>query len=250
VTPPPGDIEQLKAQFNTAMESIRGSVKDMVDKFNGVVAQVRKWAWLLGAATLWWIRNRLDQVRDEIQQLIHKVRYALDHQVPVISLFVSSFGWLSSVMTPVSEISSKTTTKESVNLSAWTGAASSAYAERATGQKTAVDESVNKAKFASDWLFGIAKSNVEFAVSLAKTLTGAVGKLVAALADSETVVGIPWAVEQLSDGIAGIVTDGLNRLLEMANRFVEVAGNIRNVVWQVGDHSKFPGGKWPEAIRG
>jgi hypothetical protein len=153
-------------------------------------------------------------------------------------------------MTPVSELSSKTTTKENINLTSWNGAASSAYNEVAAGQKAAVDESINKAKFASDWLFTIAKSNVEYAVSLAKTLTGAVGKLVAALADAETVVGIPWAVEQLSDGIAGIVTEGLNRLLEMANRFVEVVGNIRNVTAQVGDHSKFPGGRWPEAVRG
>src|SRR5215216_4464984 len=105
------------------MDSIRGSVRDMVDKFNGIVAQVKKWAWLLGAATLWWIRNKLDQVRHAIQQLIEKVKYALEHQVPVISLFVSSFSWLGTVMTPLSEISSKTTTKESVNLSNWTGAA-------------------------------------------------------------------------------------------------------------------------------
>jgi len=250
VTHPAGDIEQLKAQFNAAMDSIRGSVNDMVDKFNGVVAQVKEWAWMLGPATMWWISNKLSQVRDGIQQLIQKVKYALEHEVPVISLFVSSFGWLSSVMTPVSDISSKTTTKESINLNNWSGAASTAYSDRATGQKAAVDESVNKAKFASDWLFGIAKSNVEYAVSLAKTLTGAVGKLVAALADTETVVGIPWAIEQLSDGIAGIVTEGLDRLLDMANRFVEVAGNIRGVVSQVGDHSKFPDGKWPEAVRG
>lgn len=250
MTQPVSDIEQLKAQFNSAMDSIHAGVRDMVAKFNALVAQVKKWSWMLGGATIWYIHNKLGQVRDGLQQLAQKVQYALEHQVPVISLFTTSFEWIGSVMTPVSELSSKTTTKENINLTSWTGAASSAYSEIAAGQKAAVDECVNKAKFASDWLFAIAKSNVEYAVSLAKGLTGAVGKLVAALADADTVVGIPWAVEQLSDGIAGIVSDTLKLLLDMGNRFVDVAGNIRTVMSQVGDHSKFPGGQWPQAVRG
>ncbi|MEQ4301170.1 hypothetical protein ABNF97_07225 [Plantactinospora sp. B6F1] len=245
-----GDPAEYTGPFNTAFNQIRDGIKKAVDGFNDLVSKVNKWAWALGAAALWWIKSKLDAVRDALGKVLEKVKYALEHQTPVLSLINISFQWVKQVKTPVSELSFSTTEPRDEDLVRWSGDAASAYTRKAGQQKAAVDEAVGKAEFISQWLFKIAKANVDFAVELAKIVTGLAKRIVEAAAEAGGVITIPLVVETLGDAVGSLVESGLNTLLTVGQRFVDALGNIRDLATQVGDHSKLPGGKWPEAVRG
>ncbi|HEX5542968.1 MAG TPA: hypothetical protein VFX60_15635 [Micromonospora sp.] len=243
------DIE-YEGPFNSAFTEIQNGISTCVEKFNELVGQVNDRRRLLGPLLLWWIKGKLESVRDGLQTIIEKVQYALDHQVPVLSLMRTSFRWVTEVKTPVSDLSFTTTDPADYNLAKWTGDASSLYSSMAGKQKAAVDETVVKAEFISQWLFKMAKANVDYAVELAKIVTGMAGKITQAAIDAATVIDIPWAIDTLAKMIGDLVTAGLNNLLTIGQRFMDALGNVRDIATQVGDHSKLPGGNWPEAVRG
>jgi hypothetical protein len=246
---PPPEIEYAPA-FNTAFKQINTNIDVAVAKFDEVVDSARRWSWMLGVGGSWWIARNLDDVRNGLQAVIDKVEYALDHQYPVLSLISVSFAWVHDVKTPVSELSFRTTEPANENLYEWTGAAATAYNAKAGKQKNAVDETVAKAEFISGWLFGIAKENVAYAVELSKIVTDLAGKLTQAALDTATVIDIPWAIDILANSVGSLVTAGLNNLLTIGERLVDAVGDVRDLATQVGDHSKLPGGLWPEAVRG
>lgn len=246
---PPPDNEYAPP-FNLAFEQIDGNIDVAIEKFDEVVDNVWRWAWMLGVGGMWWISRNLDDVRSGLDTIIGKVNYALDHQVPVLSLITVSFSWVHDVKTPVSELSFRTTEPANENLYEWTGAAATAYRAKAGTQKNAVDETVVKAEFISGWLFGIAKENVAYAVELAKIVTDLAGKLTQAAIDTATVIDIPWAIDTLAKSAGSLVTAGLNNLLTIGERLIDAVGDVRDLATQVGDHSKLPGGLWPEAVRG
>lgn len=243
------DIEYT-TPFNKAFEDIQTGIQTSVDKFNEIVDQVNRWRWLLGAAALLWIKNNLDNAREALSRMVEKVKYALDHQLPVLSLISSSFNWIRDVKTPVSELSFAAVDPLNENLAKWSGDAASSYSAKAAQQKGAIDETVVKAEFISQWLFKIAKANVDFAVQLAKIVTGLAGHFTQAAVEATTVIDIPWAISTLAKATGSLVEDGLNTLISIVQRFVDALGNIRDLATQVGDHSKLPGGYWPEAVRG
>ncbi|MEU6021925.1 hypothetical protein [Micromonospora sp. NPDC047134] len=236
--------------FNKAFDQIRTGINTAIESFNQLVDKVNSWKWLLGPAALWWIKNNLDDVRGGLNNVLDRVDHALEHQLPVLSLINISFRWVTDVKSPVSNLSFVTTEPDNQNLAKWTGDAASAYNSKAIKQKAAVDETVVKAEFISQWLFDIAKANVDYAVELAKIVTGLTGKLVQAVAEASTVIDLPWAISTLAKSIGDLVTAGLNTLLTIGQRFVDALGNVRDIATQVGDHSKLPGGQWPQAVRG
>ncbi|MFG2062708.1 hypothetical protein ACGFIK_14955 [Micromonospora sp. NPDC048871] len=236
--------------FNKAFDQIRTGIDTAIESFNQLVDKVNSWKWLLGPAALWWIKNNLDDVRGGLNNVLDRVDHALEHQLPVLSLINISFRWVTDVKSPVSNLSFVTTEPDNQNLAKWTGDAASAYNSKAIKQKAAVDETVVKAEFISQWLFDIAKANVDYAVELAKIVTGLTGKLVQAVAEASTVIDLPWAISTLAKSIGDLVTAGLNTLLTIGQRFVDALGNVRDIATQVGDHSKLPGGQWPQAVRG
>ncbi|MGC4750580.1 hypothetical protein ACLQ28_33700 [Micromonospora sp. DT201] len=65
-----------------------------------------------------------------------------------------------------------------------------------------------------------------------------------------TVIDLPWAISTLAESVGDLVAAGLDVLLTIGQRFVDALGNIRDIATQVGDHSKLPGGRWPEAVKG
>ncbi|WBB69351.1 hypothetical protein [Micromonospora sp. WMMD812] len=236
--------------FNKAFDQIRSGIDQGVAAFNEIVDRVNDWKWLLGPVALWWIKNNLDDVRDGLNSVLDRVDYALEHQLPVLSLINISFQWVNDVKTPVSDLSFVTTEPVNENLAKWTGDAASSYNAKAVKQKAAVDETVLRAEFISQWLFKIAKANVDYAVELAKIVTGLTGKLVQAATEATTVIDLPWAISTLAKSVGDLVTAGLNLLLTIGQRFVDALGNVRDLATQVGDYSKLPEGRWPEAVRG
>ncbi|MFD2767956.1 hypothetical protein [Micromonospora eburnea] len=236
--------------FNKAFDQIRSGIDTAADKFNEIVDQVNGHKWLLGPLAMWWIKDHLDDVRKGLDSVLDRVDYALEHQVPVLSLINISFRWVNDVKTPISDLSFATTEPANENLAKWSGDAASAYNSKAGKQKAAVDESVTKAEFISQWLFKIAKANVDYVVELAKIVTGLAGKLAQAAVDAASLVDLLWAVDALAKAVGDLVTAGLNTLLKIGQRFIEALGNVRDIATQVGDYSKLPGGQWPEAVRG
>ncbi|MEV4210115.1 hypothetical protein [Micromonospora sp. NPDC049662] len=236
--------------FNKAFDHIRAGTDEAIARFNEIVEQVQQWKWLLGPAALLWIKHSLESTKTALNVVLDRVEQALEHQLPVLSLIEVSFRWVNDVKTPVSELSSATTDPANENLPKWTGDAASAYNAKALKQKAAVDESVVKSEFVSQWLFTIAKANVDYAVELAKIVTGLVGKLAQAASEGVTVIDLPWAISTLAESVGDMVTAGLDVLLTIGQRFVDALGNVRDIATQVGDHSKLPGGRWPEAVRG
>ncbi|GIF98130.1 hypothetical protein [Catellatospora citrea] len=249
MAPPRSDIEYAEP-FRKAFEEIRTGLDRAVEEFNKIVEQVKDWAWLLGGAALWWIKSNLDAVRDGLQKIMDRARYAFDHELPVLSLITTSFTWVDQVKGPVSELSFTTTEPRDQNLAKWTGDTALSYRDKAAKQKAAVDETVAKAEFISQWLFKIAQANIDYAVELAKVVTGLAGKLIQAGVAATTVIDIPWAIDTLAESIGDLIEDGLNNLLTVGERFVAALGDVRDLATQVGDHSKLPGGRWPEAVRG
>jgi methyl-accepting chemotaxis protein len=242
--------DELTGPFNTAFAQITQCFQQAIDAYNKIVETVNHWSWSFGIAVSWWIKHSLDNVRSGLDTVREKIAYALDHQVPVLSLINTSFSWISAAKTPISELSFQTTEPRDENMAKWTGDAASSYNAKATKQKAAVDESVTKSEFISQWLFKIAKSNVDFVVALAKIVNDIAGKLAQAAADATTVIDIPWAIDKLADSIGTMVKGLLDTIAQVGQRFIEALGNVRDIAGQVGDHSKLPGGNWPEAVRG
>lgn len=242
--------EEFIDPLNMALDAIREGITSAVDAYNGLVEKVRDWAWMLGAAALYWIKTNLDSARAVLATLVEKAKYAADHQLPVVSLITTSYRWVNQVKTPVSGLSFQVTEPANEELAKWTGDASRSYQAKAVAQRAAVDETVVKAEFISQWLFKIAKANVEYAVELAKVVTTFAGHCVDALVEAAGVVTIPWAVDTLGDAAGMLVERGMNNLLSVGQRFVDALGNVRDLGSQVGDHSRLPSGAWPEAVRG
>ncbi|MEV6373683.1 hypothetical protein [Micromonospora musae] len=247
--PGPPDLEYGEP-FNKAFDQIRSGVDSAVSSFNQVVDQVKEWKWLLGPAALWWIKHNLENVHAALNSVLDRVDRALEHQLPVLSLINVSFRWVHEVKTPVSDLSFVTTEPADENFAKWTGDAASAYNAKALKQKAAVDETVLKSEFISQWLFKIAKTNVDYAVELAKVVTGLAGRLAQAATEAGTVIDLPWAISTLAQSVGDLVTAGLDNLLSIGQRFVEALGNVRDIATQVGDYSKLPRGQWPHAVRG
>ncbi|WP_412540051.1 hypothetical protein R8Z50_30175 [Longispora sp. K20-0274] len=252
---PPSALEDIKAQFTTAIDLIRKGAAEVVAQFNALVEQVKRWAWLLGGATMLWIKHNLDAAAAAIKKILATAQEVLAHSTPILSVITTSFEWISRVETPMSGVVATlagTDADGSVNygMDAWTGAAATAYSRKVGVQKAAAEDVVAKAEFMSAWLFKVAKGNIEYVAELAKVVTKIAGKVVAALADAETVVGIPWAVSELSNGVADIVEGGLNTLIDMGQKFVAAVGDVRDLAGKAGDQSKLPHGTWPQAVAG
>jgi hypothetical protein len=51
-----------------------------------------------------------------------------------------------------------------------------------------------------------------------------------------------------------VITEALRnegrKWISIGQRFIDALGNVRDLGTQVGDHSRLPGGNWPEAVRG
>jgi hypothetical protein len=244
------DMNELLAPFERAFAQINSGMATAANEFNRLVDEVNKSWFLLGPVTQLWVARNLKSVRENYDKVEQKVQYALQHHTPVVSLIVTSYAWVTGVKTPVSELSSLTIQPRNNNLYKWTGDAASAYKDKAAQQKGAVDEAVVKAEFISQWLMRIAKSNVDYAAKLAGIVTGLAGKLTQAAIDAASVIDIPFAVDTLSGEVGSLVQSGFDVLVTLGQRFVEALGNVRDIAGQVGDHSKLPGGNWPEAVRG
>ncbi|MBB4905332.1 hypothetical protein [Actinophytocola algeriensis] len=233
--------------FETGMRQMGEAVGGVCENFNGVVRYIYDHRFQF-APVLLVLKKQLDTMKKGIDQLVGLVKYAVEHHVPVLSLIVQSFRWITQVQTPVSDMSSKVSEPANPDLAYWDGAGAGEYRRRMGVQKDAVVDVASRAAFISEWLMKIATANVKFVVELAKTAVDVLSKFLVVTVKGATVVGIAFALDNLADAVGEALAEGVKLLVGLGEEFMAVVANIRDIVGQVGDHNKLPGGKWPQAV--
>ena len=243
--------EELLNPLNDAFEKAKRAVDEITSKFDECADNLSSVkAAVLGPVPLYWARQKLDDLGELVKKVIGLAEYAMQHRLPVISLIHQSFNWLESVKAPMSEMSSRTSVWRDQNFEYWREAAGFAYRAKATAQQGAMDDIAAKAEFISKWLFEIAQTNVNYMVELAGLAAEVAGKVAKVAIETGTIALIPFAVDEGADIVASLVETGINNLIKEADRFVAALGKIREAESQLADYTKFPGGKWPEAVAG
>lgn len=245
---------ELTQPFKQAMDKLQQGYDLAKKKFEELVNKINDQWWMLvsaaGAAFLWWLKDKLGKLRDALERLGKKIKEIVEHHTPVVSLIIASFRWLDKVHSPISELSSKTVAPKDQNMYKWTGDAALAYRTKATAQQGAVDDATKKAEFISGWLMKVAKSNVDTSVELAKKVAEFADSIVALVTKAATIIGLAEAAGELGDLAGDAVEKMINFVIEAAKALVNTLGNVRDLWASAGDHSKLPGGKWPEAVTG
>ena len=233
--------------FQTGIRQMGEAVNGVCESFNRVVRYVHAHRFQF-APVLLVLKNQLDTMKKGIDQLVKLVKYAVEHHLPVLSLIVQSFRWITQVQTPVSDLSSKVAEPANPDLAYWDGAGAGEYRRRVGLQQDAVVEVTSRAAFISEWLMKIATANVHYVTELAKTAVDVLSKFVVVVVEGATVVGIAFALDKLAEGVGEAIAEGVKLLVGLGDEFMAVVGNVRDIVAQVGDHRKLPGGKWPQAV--
>jgi hypothetical protein len=249
LTPTGSEVDYV-GPFEAFMQQIRDGFDKAVQAFRDIIDQIDKWAWAMGVATSWMIKDAVDRCAEGIKRLAEFVNQAVEHHTPVVSLMIASFRWTGQVKGPVSNLSIDTTRYANDNLYTWSGAAASAYNDKAGLMKGAVDECAARSEFMAGWLFTVTKSNVEYAKTLAGIVTFVTGKLVEGLSQAGTVIGIPFVCETLGECAGALTEKALNVLLEIGSRLVDALGDVRDVQGSLKDNSRLPNGAWPQVVTG
>jgi hypothetical protein len=96
----------------------------------------------------------------------------------------------------------------------------------------------------------IASSGIAYGEGVLLVLTKLAGKFAQAFADASGVVTILWAVDTLAEAVGDLVTQSLDILLLIGQRLIDALGNVRDLMSQANDFSKFELRSWPEAVAG
>jgi hypothetical protein len=228
---------------------IEDKVKEIIDKYNAAVNHINDWKYVLGPALIW-ISKALQTIRDGLDKIVKMVQYAVEHQVPVISLIIQAFNWQDHVQKDISAMAVSVETPADPNLAYWEGGGGTEYWKRAKTQRDAVEAiggQGGKADAISKWLIDIAKLNVDFMSGLVGMAANFLGKLVEAALEAATVVELPFTVENLAGAIGGVVTDGIKMLSTIASQLMGTVANVRDARSMLND-PRLPGGQWPQAV--
>lgn len=252
MAPDPGvSPEGMTSEFQKAVNTIKECIERVKDEFSKLVGNIKKWAWMLGAPVVWWIKNKLDDVRNGAEKLLEKAQYLVEHAGGVPSLILMAFRWLTVVQKPASSIGGQIPVSEDM-LVYWEGQASDLYNKKAGFQQNAANDMATKADFISGWLFTIAKANVEYAVKLSENISMLVGQIAQAAVDAAGVFTVLEAVNALADAVGSLVENALNMLFNIANNLVDALKNMRDANASIDNLSNLsgpPAGTWPQAVR-
>jgi hypothetical protein len=205
---------------------------------------------LAGAAAGYYIYRHLDEIREALNKLLKVAEYVVKNGSPVVSLINHSFDWVTKVKTPASDLQFQVDDLVNYDFALWSGQAAEVYKDKRSKQKDAVGEIVVRAEFISSWLFKIAKANVDYVVELGRALNAILGQVAKAAVNAGTLINLLFAIDDVAEIVGTGVEEALNGLLAIVQRLVASLGDVRDLTTVVGDRSKLPGGKWPEAVRG
>ncbi len=247
---PESFLEPLNDAFDkarTAIEEIDKGFQEIADNMSSFPAPI-----VLGPVGIYLARKGMNRISEEIKKLVDLVEYAMQSQLPVISLIYRSFDWQESVKAPMSEMSAPDGTWRDQNLENWrkSYAGIGYMVKKVPVQQAAINAVAANADEISTWLLEIAKTNVEYMTELAKKCVDVADKLIQAAVDTKTIINIPWAVDAAADSIGDVVAVLLKNLIDQADKFMDTLGNVRDAEGLLTDYTHFPGGKWPEAVVG
>lgn len=251
---PSGDASQHTSAVETAVRQIEETTDQMVEDFNTLVEQLADNAWwltpVIGSAAVYALSETLDGIKEKLDELLDIAGEVLAHHTPVISLINISFHWLTAVKQPVSGLVPAIQQWATENLSYWEGGTASHYKQQIVPpQAAAAGELSAKAGFISEWLYGIAQANVDYVTKLAQVMGTIAGDVAQAAVKAGTIIDIPWAISDLASIVGTLVQTEVDNLTGIAQRIVEAGENVRQIVSDRVDESKFPGGQWPQAVR-
>jgi hypothetical protein len=230
--------------LETAYRQVGETIDKVVDACNAGLRHVRD---TLGPA-VFLVQKHLESILKGVKDLVALVTYAFEHHVPVVSMIVRSFRWVTEVKTPMSDLSVPAMEARNPELEYWSGPGASGYWKRMGAQRDAINEVTAKAEYISAWLMKIATANVKFMVDLATTVVEVLSKFVTVSLETLSIVAIPNAVSTLAKEAGGILAKGFKVMAGYANEVMEALGNARDIVSEVGDHTKLPNGQWPQAV--
>ncbi|MEV6970438.1 hypothetical protein AB0M47_35560 [Hamadaea sp. NPDC051192] len=251
---PSGDPSQHTSAVETAVRQIEETADQLVADFDSLVQEFADNAvWLspvIGAAAVWVLQETLDEIRVELNAVLDIAGEVLAHYTPVISLINISFHWLTAVKQPVSGMVPMIQQYATENLAYWEGGTASHYKQQIVPpQAGAAGELSAKAGFISEWLYGIAQANVEYVTKLSEVIGTIAGDVAQAAVKAGTIIDIPWAISDLASIVKTLVKTEMDNLAGIGQRIVEAGENVRQIVSDRVDESKFPGGDWPQAVR-
>lgn len=242
--PESADERDFAQPLEDAYRQVSEKINSVVDTCNAGLRHVYD---TLGPA-VFVVKKHCESIVRGVNELVKLVRYALEHHTPVVSLIVQSFRWLTKVQSPMSDLSSPAMEARNPELEHWSGSGASAYWKRMGAQRDAINEVTAKAAYISEWLMKIATANVKFMVELATTVVDVLTKFVEVGLNGISIVAIPQAIATLSKEAAGILSKGFGLMAGYANEVMAALSDARDIVSEVGDHTKLPGGKWPQAV--
>jgi hypothetical protein len=255
---PSGTAADYTGPFDKFVKEIEDGFHKAVAKYHEIIDNLNSWHIQLalmalggsGAAIIWLIKRSLQKLAEGLQRLAKFVQEVLKHHTPIVSLIVQSFEWTNKIKGPNSNLSLKCVQYDSDNMFNWTGAAATAYNNKAAIMKAAVDEITTRAEFMSKWLFTVTKTNVEYVKKLAEIITFLIGKLVDAAAKAGSVIGLPLLGQTIGDAAGGLTEKSLNVLIQMGVNLVTALGDVRDVSGAIQDNTRLPNGSWPQVVRG
>jgi hypothetical protein len=244
-------LEGILAEIGDAAARVRMDYGNLETTVRRIVQGGAALGGLAGAAAVgYYLYRHLDTIREALNKILSVAETVVRNGTPVLSLIHHSYAWVGTVKVPASDLMYKVDDFVNYDFASWSGPAAEVYKDKRAKQKDAVGELVAKAEFISTWLFKIAKGNTDFAVEVAKVLTAVLGAFAAGVVNAGSIVNVLFAVDDLAEIVSRLVEGCLNTGLLVVRRMVEILGDTRDLLSAVGDHSKLPGGKWPEAVRG
>lgn len=258
------------ADFNgkeDVFKSVLGLLPGVLDRirsaYNYLVGQVQKLikagalAGLAGyAAAKYYLQRHLQKIADAVQKIEEYVQTVLEHGVPVVDLIRRGNAWITQVLTPASNMLSQVDGYELpggaylYDIEDWSGKAATVYKDKRSKQKDAVGDVVAKAEFISRWLYEIATANVEYAAGLFNVLAEMMGDWTQAVIEGGSLIDVMFAISTVANICGKVVETSLKVLIDTANRAMESLSNVRDLTSVLGDQTRLPGGRWPQAVIG
>ncbi len=245
--PLPADGPDWTDAFENGFRQMNEGIQIVLDRFAAVVRYVYDHRYQF-APVLLLVKKHLAALKAGIDRIVALVKYVVEHHVPVLSLIVQSFRWITQVQTPVSDLSAKVKEPRNPDLAYWSGTGASVYQQKIGAQKDAIDAVTKKAAFVSEWLMKIATTNVTYVVKLAQTVVDVGAKFLVVTVEGATIVGIAFAMDRLAEAVEKAIAEGVKHLVGLGEEFMAVVANVRDIVSQVGDHTVLSGGRWPQAV--
>lgn len=260
----PSEVDRERQRFVETVEEILPERDELVGEFNNLVEMWNDhWGWFHRNL---WNREDFNEERDVLERIRRNLEETpfpeetgggsildladrvVNHHTPVVSLFLTSMRWVDDTMTPTSEVYNRIwSVADGRDLAQWDGEARTAYNDIVAQQQQSTEAAKDLASFMSAWLSNIADDNVGYVTDLLDRLADLAGIIaagIAALADSFGV----FTLQKIAELVGEVVQQAISHLGEIARRISAAVDRIIDAERALGDHSYFPGGKWPLAV--